>query len=102
MAFLRSSLFRRGALVAIILTSVFVAESTFFAGFALLILFGIWYAVYLVVVPRLRATGGIIIVLLSMFVLIGATEANWVAGVAALLFLQGNWFAFSSAARLDE
>ena len=102
MTFLRSSLFRGGVLAAIILTSVFVAESTFFAGFGLLVLFGIWYAIYLILVPRLRGTGGIVIVLLSMFVMIAAIDAIWVAGVSLLLFLQGNWLAFSSAARLDE
>ena len=102
MTFLRSSLFRGGVLAAIILTSVFVAESTFFAGFGLLMLFGIWYAIYLILVPRLRGTGGIVIVLLSMFVMIAAIDAIWVAGVSLLLFLQGNWLAFSAAARLDE
>jgi len=99
---LRSSWFRRLGVVAIVLVGVFVAESTAFSIIALLILFGLWNALYLFVVPRARQTGGILIVFLSLIVFAAATESGWPAVIGLALFVQGNWLAFSAAARLDE
>ena len=102
MTALRTSRFRRLGVVAIVLVGVFVADATPFAIIVLLILFGLWNALYLFVVPRLRQTGGILIVFLSLIVFAAGTAATWASVIGLALFLQGNWLAFSAAARLDE
>ena len=102
MTALRTSRFRRLGVVAIVLVGVFVADATPFAIIALLILFGLWNALYLFVVPRLRQTGGILIVFLSLIVFAAATEAAWATPIGLALFAQANWLAFTAAARLDD
>jgi len=99
---LRTSWFRRAAVVAIVLVGVFVANNAAFSVIALLILFALWNVVYLFVVPRARQTGGILILFLSLIVFAAATEATWATPIGLALFAQANWLAFTAAARLDE
>jgi len=99
---LRTSWFRRAGLVAIVLVGVFVANNTGFSVIALLLLFGVWNAIYLFVVPRARQTGGVLILFLSLIVFAAATEAAWATPIGLALFAQANWLAFTAAARLDD
>ncbi|MEF8813690.1 MAG: hypothetical protein V5A55_07715 [Halovenus sp.] len=102
MAQLNRPLVRRGALVGILLASVFLADNPAVAFILLVILFGVWNGIYLFVLPGARLLGGIAVLFLSLFTLLVAIPVNWVALPGGLLFVHGNWHAFLAAARLDE
>lgn len=68
----------------------------------LMILFGVWNVIYLLIVPRTRFTGGIVVLFLSMPVLGLGTSVPWVGLIGGLLFGHGSWLALLAAARLDE
>jgi hypothetical protein len=68
----------------------------------LLILFGLWNALYLLVVPRTRFIGGVLLLVLSGPVLGVGTSVPWVGLLGGLLFGHGSWLALVAAARLDE
>lgn len=81
----------------------FVFADQWVASFIfLMILFAIWNAIFLLIVPRTRFTGGIVVLFLSMPVLGVGTSAPWVGAIGGLLFVHGSWLALVAAARLDE
>ena len=100
--FHRTSLFRRAVLVAFIPMSFFLTDSPVFAFIGLLILFGIWNAVVLLLVPRSRFAGGVVLLIVSSMVLGFGMEALWLAALGGVVFVQANWLSFTAAARLDQ
>lgn len=102
MEILRTSRFRQAGFGAIIAASIVLPGSIVWTALGLLILFGLWNAVYLFLVPRSRLFGGILLTFVSLFPLGSATSLEWVGVIGLLLFAQGNWLAFIAAARLDE
>lgn len=102
MEFHRTSRFRRAVVVTFIPISIVLADSTFAAFFGLLILFGIWNAIVLFLVPRSRLAGGIFLLIVSSMVLGFGTDALWLAALGGILFVQANWLSFTAASRLDQ
>jgi hypothetical protein len=99
---LRSGWFQGLSVVSLGALSYAFADVWVVSFIGLLILFGFWNLIYLLVVPRTRFVGGIIILIFSMIVFAIASLAPWTALVGLFLFGHGNWLAFVSAARLDE
>lgn len=100
--FHRTSLFRRAAVVAFIPMSIFLTDSPVFAFIGLLILFGIWNAVVLLLVPKSRFAGGVVLLIVSSIVLGFGMDALWLAALGGVVFVQANWLSFTAAARLDQ
>jgi len=88
--------------VAILLASLFLADEGVVAFIMLVLLFGLWNGIYLLIIPRSRFFGGILVLLLSLFTFIVAIPVGWAALVAGLLFVHGNWHSFLAATRLDQ
>jgi hypothetical protein len=102
MSRLKTARFRRVTIVALLLASIFLTNSPVPAFIFLLLLFGVWNAIYLYVVPRFRQIGGTAILVISVPVFLAGSAAAWVSILGLVLFLHGNWLAFTAAARLDE
>lgn len=93
---------RAAVLVGVLAVGLFFSDNPVFTVIASLILYGLWYALVALLVPRTRYVGGIALIVLSIPVFGIAFIANWVGIYAVFLLAHGNWLSLSSAARLHR